>query len=459
MFDFSKESFSLFSFVAGGGICMIVVYLLQQKRAAVLMAKVQAFSTDQAVLQERLNAWKQKNSEQEDYVQALTAENKVLIARNSDLSAKLQQSAGQLALLKEARKELSESFKAVSADIYRRNSESFLKISQAALAHFQKQASGDLVRRKDAISEMVSPLYESLQKVDAHISFLEKERAGSYAALSEQVKSLATSQALLQGETANLVRALRTPAARGRWGEMQLKRVVEMAGMVDQCDFTLQQTVAGEDGVLRPDMVIRLPNSKTVVVDSKASLQAYLEAHETEDDVVRQEKLRHHARQMRTHLAQLAGKAYWRQFPTSPEFVVMFVPGENFFSAALRQDPELIEYGVSRRVILATPTTLIALLRAVSYGWRQDQISEHAEKIGELGKILYERLRVLAGHFEDLRKNLDRSVQSYNKVAGSFENRVLVTARRFHEVDSSLGESIPETNIVDKTARKVDQNN
>ncbi len=459
MFYFSAVDFSGISFVAGGVIGMILVFVVLQKRNALLMEKNHDFSTKQAVLQERLDAWRQKIGEQEEHVQALTAENKALIAENSDIAATLKQADGQLALLKEARQELSESFKAVSADIYRSNSESFLKISQATLAHFQKQANGDHSRRKDAIKDLVAPLQESLQKVDSHISYLEKERAGSYAALSEQVKSMAASQVRLQGETANLVRALRTPAARGRWGEMQLKRVVEMAGMVDHCDFTLQHTVAGEDGALRPDMVINLPNGKTIVVDAKASLQAYLEAQETEDDVLRLKKLQHHARQMRTHLAQLAGKAYWRQFPESPEFVVMFVPGENFFSAALSQDPELIEYGVSQRVILVTPTTLIALLRAVFYGWRQDRISEHAEKIGELGKTLYERLRVLAGHFDDLRKNLDRSVQSYNKVAGSFESRVLVTARRFQEIDSSLGDTIPELDVIDKTARKVDKGN
>lgn len=457
MNDFALAGFSLFSFVAGGVLGMVVVFVIQQKRAALLMAKIHDFSTDQAVLQERLDAGQRKIDDQEEHVKALTLENKDLIADNSNLAAGVKQADDQLVLLKEARQELSDSFKAVSSDIYRSNSESFLKIAQATLSHYQEQARGDLDRKKDAIHDLVKPLRESLQQVDSHIRHLEKERIGSYASLTEQIKSMAAGQARLQGETAGLARALRTPTARGRWGEMQLKRVVEMAGMVDRCDFVEQVSVEGENGVLRPDMVIHLPNGKNVVVDSKASLQAYLEAHEAVDESVRREKLQHHARQMRIHLTQLAGKAYWRQFPASPEFVVMFVPGENFFSAALKQDPELIEFGVSQRVILATPTTLIALLRAVSYGWRQDQIAEHAEKIGELGKTLYERLRVLAGHFEDLRKNLDRSVQSYNKVAGSFESRVLVTARRFQEIDSSLDDGIPELDIIDKTARRVEK--
>ncbi len=455
MLDLHLMDFSLFSFIAGAVIGMGVIFAIQQKRMALLMAKAQNFSTDQAVLHERLSAHRQKIIELEGHAQTLTAENKELIADNSDLAAGAKQADSQLALLKEARQELSESFKAVSADIYRSNSESFLKISQATLAHFQKQANGDLARKKEAIADLVAPLQESLQKVDSHIRHLEKERTGSYATLSEQVKSMAASQARLQGETANLVRALRTPATRGRWGEMQLKRVVEMAGMVNHCDFTEQHTVEGDDGLLRPDMVIKLPNSKTIVVDSKTSLQAYLEAHETEDEGLRLEKLKHHARQIRIHLSQLAAKSYWRQFPSSPEFVVMFIPGENFFSAALSQDPELIEFGVSQRVILATPTTLIALLRSVSYGWRQDQIAEHAEKIGELGHTLFERLRILACHFDDLRKNLDRSVESYNRAAGSFENRVLVTARKFQDIDPTLGETIPELGIIDKTARRV----
>ena len=206
-------------------------------------------------------------------------------------------------------------------------------------------------------------------------------------------------------------------------------------------------------------MIIRLPNGQQIVVDSKASLQAYLEAHEMEDDEQRLEKLKTHARQMRTHLGQLSGKAYWQQFDRSPEFVVMFVPGENFFSAALAQDPELIECGVAQKVILATPTTLIALLRAVSYGWRQEQIAEHAAKIGELGRTLFNRLWVLSSHFEELRKNLDRTVQSYNKVAGSFENRVLVSARKFQELDGSLDKPLPELKIIDKVTRGITHEN
>lgn len=415
--------------------------------------------TENAVLKERLEARLEKATELEVKFARATEEHKDLLARNVELTATKRHADEQLAMLKEARDELAASFKALSADIYRSNSESFLKIAKSTLSHLQDRARDDFAQKKEEIGELVKPLHESLQKVDVHIRQLEKERVAAYSSLAEQVKSMATGQARLQGETANLVRALRTPVARGRWGEMQLRRVVEMAGMVRYCDFVEQHSVDGSEGTLRPDMIVRLPNGQNIVVDSKASLQAYLEAHESEDDDYRLEKLKSHARQMRNHLSLLSTKNYWQQFQNSPEFVVMFVPGENFFSAALAQDPELIEFGVAQKVILATPTTLIALLRAVSYGWRQEQITEHAEKIGELGKNLFSRLWVLAEHFEELRKNLDRTVQSYNKAAGSFENRVMVSARKFQEIDPSLDKVLPALKTIDTTTRVITHEN
>ena len=441
---------------AGGAL---LAWMLARRGLQRLSREKHSLLTDQAVLQERLASRHEKVGELEKVLQGVIEENRRLQADNSELVVAKKQVEAQLVLLQEARAELSASFKALSAEIYRSNSESFLQIAKSTLSHFQERAKDDLNQRKEAINDLVKPLQDSLQKVDVHVRQLEKERIAAYTSLAEQVKFMAMSQTRLQGETANLVRALRTPVARGRWGEMQLRRVVEMAGMLAYCDFVEQQTVQGEEGGLRPDMIIRLPNGQQIVVDSKASLQAYLEAHEMEDDEQRLEKLKTHARQMRTHLGQLSGKSYWQQFDRSPEFVVMFVPGENFFSAALAQDPELIECGVAQKVILATPTTLIALLRAVSYGWRQEQIAEHAAKIGELGRTLFNRLWVLSSHFEELRKNLDRTVQSYNKVAGSFENRVLVSARKFQELDGSLDKSLPELKIIDKATRGITHEN
>jgi DNA recombination protein RmuC len=447
----------IFILVALGGAVggAVLVFLLDRREVRRLAGEKQELLTDQAVLQERLAARHEKTVEVEKQLQRAAEANSSLLAEKTELVSANKNLDSQLALLKEAREELAASFKALSADIYRSNSESFLQIAKSTLSHFQERARDDLAQRKEAISDLVKPLQESLQKVDLHVRQLEIERIAAYTSLAEQVKSMAASQARLQGETANLVRALRTPMARGRWGEMQLRRVVEMAGMVQHCDFVEQHTVDGPVGSLRPDMVIRLPNGQHIVVDSKASLQAYLEAHEMVDDDQRLEKLQSHARQMRNHLVQLSSKAYWQQFDRSPEFVVMFVPGENFFSAALAHDPELIEFGVAQRVILATPTTLIALLRAVSYGWRHEQIAEHAEKIGEMGRTLFRRLWVLSAHFEDLRKNLDRTVQSYNKVAGSFESRVMVSARKFQEIDPSLVKPLPELKIIDKTTRGI----
>ncbi|OKY75825.1 MAG: hypothetical protein BM485_05670 [Desulfobulbaceae bacterium DB1] len=452
---FSFAITSMVSALLGAGLGGLVLALVRRHAVSRLRRENQELVTEQAVLQERLQGRLEQIADLEEKFTMLSAENKGLAAVNNELAAGKKYAERQVDFLRQAREELTDSFKAVSSDIHKSNSESFLKMARSTLSFYNEQARQEMGEKKTAIHELIKPLQESLEKVDSHVRHLERERAGAYATLAEQVKQMAAGQLRLQGETANLVRALRTPVAKGRWGEMQLRRVVEMAGMIEYCDFIEQPAVATAEGLQRPDVVIKLPSGKTIVVDSKASLQAYLEAHELEDEGERMEKMKVHARQVRTHLVQLGSKGYWRQFPDSPEFVVMFVPGENFFSAALSHDPELIEFGVAQRVILATPTTLIALLRAVAYGWRQEQITEHAARIGELGRTLFQRLQTMTCHFEELRKNIDRTVQSYNKAAGSFESRVMVTARRFGEIDHSLEGSLSEIKLIDRTAREV----
>jgi DNA recombination protein RmuC len=369
------------------------------------------------------------------------------------LEREREASSEKIAVLEDAQKRLSDHFQQLSAEALKSNNEHFLALAQDKLGSFQREAGKDLESRQKAIDDLVAPIRESLGKVDEKLLAVEKERAGQYAALDRQLRLVTDSQERLRGETSNLVQALRAPTVRGRWGEIQLRRVVELAGMVDHCDFQEQTSQSTENGLQRPDLVVNLPGGKCLVVDAKVPLDAYLAAIETADEETRTRHMQAHARQVHEHMQKLAGKAYWRQFENTPDFVVMFLPGEVFYSAALEHDPALIERGFQKQVVLASPTTLISLMRAVHYGWSQERLAENARRISEEGRALYERVATLAGHFDKLGKSLGRSVDHFNAAVGSLDTRVVVSARRLKELGVSTKEALPEARPVEKLTR------
>lgn len=389
---------------------------------------------------------------------ATNAELQVSIARVTEkLEAERALAAEKLVVVEKAREELTSAFRALSGQALQTNNQMFLDLATQTLGRFQQDAKGELERRQQAIQELVAPVKLSLDKLDGRIHDIERLREGAYQALTTQVRSLAEGQGDLRRETFSLVKALRQPVARGRWGELQLRKVVEMAGMVEYCDFVEQASANGDDGRLRPDLVVRLPGGLNIVVDAKTPLSAYLEAAETDDDEVRRQHLVDHARQVRDHMTQLGRKSYQEQFDPTPDLVVLFLPGEMLFSAALQQDPQLIEFGVGEKVVLATPTTLITLLRTVAYGWKQEALARNAQQISELGRQLHDRISVLAGHWARVGKNLGEAVGAYNSAVASMETRVLVSARRFRDLKAvSDGREIDVLEPVETVPRTLE---
>lgn len=379
-------------------------------------------------------------------------------------ASKMQQWKLRCALLEEnlqfAKKnhaELKETFSALSHEALEKNNRSFLDLAKTSLEKFHEGAKGDLEKRQTSITEMIKPVHKTLSQLDEGLKSLEKERKGDHVSMKTQFNTLMEAKKELSKETANLVKALRSPISRGRWGEIQLRRVVELAGMLNQCDFYEQNSQTNKDNeTMRPDLIVKLPGGRQVIIDAKVPLESYLDGIQTDDEVLRESKLKDHARLVRAHIAALSKKSYHQHFSPTPEFVVLFLPSETFFSAALQYDPTLIEAGADQGVIVATPTTLIALLKAVAYGWKQESLSVHAQKVSELGHELYKRIVDMSAHFTKMGRGLSTAVESYNKGIGSLESRVLVSARKFKELGAGASNlELEISEVIEKTPREL----
>lgn len=378
-----------------------------------------------------------------------------LAAAEARREAEARGAAEKLALVEEARERLAETFRSLSAQALESNNASFLALARGQLERLHEAARGEMTARHQAIGELVAPVREALGKVEAKIGEAERRGAESHGGLTQHLRGLAEAHTRLTRETGNLAQALRSPTVRGRWGEIQLHRVVELAGMAEHCDFVRQETLRVDGALRRPDLVVRLPGGRSIAVDSKAPLQRYLEAVEAGDEEARRPLLADYARQVRRHLHELASRGYWEALDGAPELVVLFLPGETFFTAALEQQPDLVERALEGRVLLASPTTLVALLKAVAYGWREERMAASAREVAELGRQLHDRLRVLCEHFARIGGSLERAVDAYNAAVGSLESRVLPGARRFRELGAAGGDELPELAPLDRRTREA----
>ena len=373
----------------------------------------------------------------------------------AELAVERRRAEERIAALDEARDQLRETFGAMASEALKHNSGEFLKLAQENLKAFHVHAEGSLTQREKAVENLVKPIREALEKTESQIRHMENARKEAYGSLTKHLETMAESQRLLHGETRNLVQALRRPEVRGQWGELTLKRLAELAGMVDRCDFFEQEQVETDSGRQRPDMIVRMPDGREIVVDAKTPLDAYLNAVEAGDDETRKRELERHARKVRERVRELSAKAYWQQFRNAPDFAVLFIPGDQFLTAALDQDRALLEDALAAKVILATPTSFVALLRAVAFGWRQEALTENAEQIRKLGEELYQRLGTFADHLARLGKSLDASVGAYNKAVGSFDTRILPGARKFAELGIAGKDAVAELEQIERAARTV----
>jgi len=352
--------------------------------------------------------------------------------------------------------QMREAFGALAASTLKTTTDEFLKLADQKIGNVHREAAIDLTRRQQELGTLVSPIKDTLQQVDAKLKEVEKSRVDDSANMRSLLGLVGHTQQQLQQETQNLVRALRSPGVRGQWGEVQLRKVVELSGMLDHCDFDEQPTIFSDGGRMRPDMIINLPGGRTIVVDAKAPLEAFLDAQAATEDGIRSGKLADHVRQVKEHVRKLGEKSYWDALPGSPEVVILFLPAEAIYMAALERDSTLIDFSVKQKVLIASPLTLIALLRSAAYGWNQQRLTINAEEISRLGRALHESVATMAEHLEDLRKRMDGTFSTFNKLVGSFENNVFVKARRFRELGAGSVKEVPVVEPLETVARKID---
>ncbi len=425
---------------------LIVIHNILKEKSLLLLEKVR--------LEEKCNCLEPFEKKYADLFENYSEMEKKNILLQSNLEQEKRNLAEKISLLQNAEEKLSNTFKAISLDALSKNNQSFLDLAKTTFSRLQEKAKSDLELNKKSVGDLVNPIKEALDGVGQKLGDLEKSRVGAYEALKQQVGDLIISQNSLKTETGRLVSALKTPTTRGRWGEIQLRRVVELSGMVEHCDFQEQISMEDQSTKIRPDMVIYYPGNKQVVVDSKVPLAAYLKSLEISDDIEKKILLKEHAKQLRDHVVKLSKKEYWTQFQDSPEFVIMFLPGEIFFSVAVEQDPELIEFAMRKKVLITTPTTLLALLHTIAWGWRQENLAENAKQIVKMGQELYKRLCDMSQHFLNLGKSVSNVVTHYNRTVASLESRVLVSARKFKDMENHE-KNIIELSGIDNSVRQI----
>ncbi len=364
----------------------------------------------------------------------ITQQRQDIALLNAQLESEKRLHSERLSLYEHNQQQLDDRFASLSKTALQHNSDAFLKLAAQSFKSLQVKAESDLEKREQAVANLVTPIQQALDKAEKQIQQIEKERKESFGSITQQLRGMAEAQVNLQTETRNLVKALRRPEVRGQWGEMTLKRLVELAGMVEHCDFIEQASQTTAEGLMRPDMLIRMPESREIIVDAKTPLDAYLSAIESVDEIERKQHLEAHVRNLRKRIKELANKAYWAQFSQSPEFVVLFIPGEQFLTAALELNPELQEDALRQKVVLATPNNIIALLKTIAFGWRQQHVAENAEIIRQLGEELFNRIATFTAHLSKVGKSLSSSIDHYNKAVGSLERQLLPGARKFTEL-------------------------